>query len=184
MADRAALMEQTKQILREQSYYRSAGALMSWDLWQGLSEDGRPFRNEVSGYFTRQAREHLVSRETAQVVSRLQEFPEEELSSPYERAAAKLLIKSFQHAVRIPAALQVEMNEFTSMAQGKWRQALQQADFKAYQPYARQLFELKRRTALALEPHEDPFDTLIGEVDEGLNAKETHYLTYPRTDRV
>lgn len=173
MADRAALMEQTKQILREQSYYRSAGALMSWDLWQGLSEDGRPFRNEVSGYFTRQAREHLVSRETAQVVSRLQEFPEEEWSSPYERAAAKLLIKSFQHAVRIPAALQVEMNEFTSMAQGKWRQALQQADFKAYQPYARQLFELKRRTALALEPHEDPFDTLIGEVDEGLNAKET-----------
>lgn len=173
MADKTVLIEQTKRILREQSYYRSVGALMSWDLWQGLSEDGRPFRGEVSGYFTRQAREHLVSRETAQIVGKLEEVPVEEFQSPYERAAVKLLIKSFQRAVRIPASLQVEMDEFTSMAQVKWKQALEQADFQAYQPYIRQLFELKRQTALALEPNEDPFDTLIGEVDEGLNTEET-----------
>ena len=115
MADKTVLIEQTKRILREQSYYRSVGALMSWDLWQGLSEDGRPFRGEVSGYFTRQAREHLVSRETAQVVGKLEEIPVEEFQSPYERAAVKLLIKSFQRAVRIPASLQVEMDEFLSL---------------------------------------------------------------------
>ncbi len=56
MAEKAVLMQQVKRILREQSYYQSAGALMGWDLWQGLSEDGRPFRSEVSGYFTRKAR--------------------------------------------------------------------------------------------------------------------------------
>ncbi len=107
------------------------------------------------------------------MVGKLEEIPAEEWESPYERAAAARLIKSFRHAVRIPVSLQVEMNEFTSMAQGKWRQALGQKDFSAYQPYARQLFELKGRAALALEPNEDPFDTLVGEVDEGLSAKET-----------
>lgn len=38
MADMDCLMEQAKQILKEQSYYGSVGALMGWDLWQGLSE--------------------------------------------------------------------------------------------------------------------------------------------------
>ena len=127
----------------------------------------------MSGYFTRQARDHLLSPRTAKVVEALREVPEKDFRSDYERAAAKQLVKRYEHAAVVPADLQAELNEFTSTAQVAWKAALEQADFAAYEPYMGKLFELKRRVALALKPDCDPFDTLIGEVDEGLCAEET-----------
>ena len=53
MADK--IMEQALEILRHQRYYDSIQGLMGWDLWEGLSKKGQPYRGEVSGYFTRQA---------------------------------------------------------------------------------------------------------------------------------
>ena len=48
-------MARAIEILKEQRYYDSIQGLMGWDLWEGLSEKGQPYRQEVSGYFTRQA---------------------------------------------------------------------------------------------------------------------------------
>ena len=67
-------MARAIEILKEQRYYDSIQGLMGWDLWEGLSEKGQPYRQEVSGYFTRQALDQLKSPETKKVVDALREM--------------------------------------------------------------------------------------------------------------
>ena len=60
------------EIVKEQRYYDSIQGLMSWDIWEGLSKEGQPYRSEVSGYFTQHALNLLKSKETEKLVRRLE----------------------------------------------------------------------------------------------------------------
>ena len=158
------------EILREQRYYDSIQGLMGWDLWEGLSQKGQPYRQEVSGYFTRQSLAQLKAPETAKIVAELAEMAPEDFADIYERGAAHTLIHHYRNAVQIPEDLQVELRNYTGRAQLAWRDALDHNSFEEYKPWIAGLFELKRRVAQAIDPHRNPFDVLCDSVDEGIDT--------------
>ncbi len=169
-------MERAIEILREQRYYDSIQGLMGWDLWEGLSKKGQPYRSEVSGYFTRQALEQLKAPETAKIVAELKEMKPEDFGDVYERGAAHELISRYQNAVQVPEDLQVELRNYTGRAQMAWRDALDHNSFEEYKPWIAGLFELKRRVADAIDPNKPAFDVLCDTVDEGIDTAEVGRL--------
>ena len=156
MADK--IMEQALEILRHQRYYDSIQGLMGWDLWEGLSKKGQPYRGEVSGYFTRQALAELKSPETRKVVDALKERKPEDFEDIYLKGAAHELCQRYDRAVQVPEDLQVEVRNYTGQAQMAWRDALDKNSFEFYKPTIKGLFELKKRVAEAIDPNRPAFD--------------------------
>ncbi len=163
-------MARAIEILKEQRYYDSIQGLMGWDLWEGLSEKGQPYRQEVSGYFTRQALDQLKSPETKKVVDALREMGPGDFADVYEQGVAHALIDRYQNAVQVPEELQVELRNYTGRAQMAWRDALDHNSFEEYQPWIEGLFQLKRRVAEAIDPNRPTFDVLCDTTDEGIDT--------------
>ncbi len=169
-------MEKAKEILRQQRYYDSVQGLMGWDLWEGLSAKGQPYRSEVSGFFTRQALDQLKSPETAKIVAELKEMADGDFEDLYQRGMAKELCRRYQSAVQVPADLQVELRNYTGKAQLAWRDALDADSFEQYKPWIAGLFDLKKRVAEAIDPNKPAFDVLCDTVDQGIDAAEVARL--------
>ena len=160
------------EIVKEQRYYDSIQGLMSWDIWEGLSKEGQPYRSEVSGYFTQHALNLLKSKETEKLVGELKELDDSAFADIYERAAVKNLIERYTKATQIPDELQVEMRKFTAEAQRIWQDCLKINSFEAYKPTLKGLFDLKMKVANAINPHANPFDVLCDSVDKGIDTAE------------
>lgn len=169
-------IEKAKKFMRIRNYYGSINGLMEWDLWQGLSEEGRPYRYEVQGYFIREALELVTSIETAKQAEYFRGLSASDYANDYDRALGRTVVKLYDRACRVPADLQIELNNFTSKAQMVWREAREKADFNMYRPYLKGLFEIEKRVAEAIDPNRKPFDVLIDEVDEGLSVDKTGQL--------
>lgn len=165
-----------KEILKTLKYYDSIGGLMSWDLWQGLPADGRSYRQEVNGYFVKQALGLINNNDTKKLAEYFRELDLEKYENVYDRAAARILVKEYDRAVKIPVDLQIEMNNFTAEAQMVWREALNKSDFNMYKPYLKRMFELKAQIAQAIDKSRDPFEVLVGDVDEGLTVGKVDQL--------
>ncbi|NLW23376.1 MAG: carboxypeptidase M32 [Tissierellia bacterium] len=169
-------IEKAKEIMNIQRYYGSIRALMAWDLWQGLPVDGRPYRKEVSEYFIKEQLKLIKDPETKKIVEYFREIDEDKYENLYDKAVARLLIKRYDNAVKIPVDLQIEMSSFTSEAQLVWKEALEKADFNLYKPYLNKMFELKTRIAQAIDNTRNPLDVLVDRVDEGMTVEKIHQL--------
>lgn len=53
-----------------------------------------------------------------------------------------------------------------------WKRAREDKNFDIFKPYMEQVFELRKKIALALRPDQDPFATLVDLTDEGLSIEE------------
>ena len=159
-------------ILKEQKYYDSVQALMGWDLWAGLSKEGQPYRNEVSSFFTLQSLGVLKSKETQEVVDKLRCLSDSDFSDIYEKAACNALIDRYDRAVQVPPELQLELRKHTAEAQKAWQESWRLDSFDYYKPYLKKLFDLKLKTANAINPNANPFDVLCDTVDKGIDTAE------------
>ncbi len=166
------LVEQAINLLKEQRYYDSMQGLMGWDIWQGLSNNGNTYRNEVRSFLTKQASEQLLSPETAKLLLKLEDIPESSYNSPYEKAAIRALRHRYDRSTKVPLELRTKMRNFTSNAQKVWQEAVKLDSFEHYKPYLKELFELKLQVANAIDPNKNPFDLLCDGVDEGIDTAE------------
>ncbi len=169
-------IKNVKEILKIQKYYLSMRSLLEWDLWQGLPKDGRNYRQEVNGYFIKEALDLLTNNETKRLVEYFRELDDSKYESIYDKAAARILLKSYDRAVRVPKDLQIEINNFTSEAQMVWKEALNKSDFNLYKPYLKKLFDLKAQVAQSIDKTKNPLDVLVNDVDEGLSVSKVEQL--------
>ena len=51
-----------------------------------------------------------------------------------------------------------------------WKHARERKDYHVFEPWLKQVFDLKKKIALAIDPDAPAFDTMIGAVDEGLKS--------------
>lgn len=159
-------------ILCEQRYYDSIQGLMGWDLWEGLTANGAPYRGNVSGFFTKQQLDQLKSAETVKLIDELREMNDADFADIYERGAVRELISRYKRAVQIPADLQAELRNYTGEAQRAWKSSCDENSFESYKPWIRGLFDLKMKVARAIDSDRAPFDVLCDSADEGTDTRE------------
>lgn len=97
---------------------------------------------------------------------------EAETSGEVEVAQLRHIRRSFERASKVPAKLASEIARVTSEAQGKWAEAREADDFKAFAPVLKEVVSLKREEGAALSAGGDVYDAMLDDYEPGATAAE------------
>ena len=89
-----------------------------------------------------------------------------------EDAQLRHIRRSFDRASKVPAKLASEIARVASEAQGKWAQAREVDDFKAFAPVLKEIVSLKREEGSALSAGGDVYDAMLSDYEAGATAAE------------
>ena len=148
-------------------YYNSIGGVLGIDQWGGLPDEGVPYRLEVNDFLNDQKRDLYFTSEADELAAYYKEHPvgEDEI----ETAQIRGFLKQRSFYQNVPKELLDEFNRKRVESMTAWKQAREAKDFNIFKPYMEEVFELRKKIALALRPGEDPFVTMVDLTDEGLN---------------
>ena len=148
-------------------YYNSIGGVLGIDQWGGLPDKGVPYRLEVNNFLNDQRRALYFTPDADELASYYKENPLGE--NDIETAQIRGFLKQRSFYQDVPKELFDEFNRKRVESMTAWKQAREAKDFNIFKPYMKEVFELRKKIALALRPDEDPFATLVDLTDEGLN---------------
>lgn len=148
-------------------YYNSISGVLGIDQWGGLPDEGVPYRLEVNDFLNDQKRDLYFTSEADELAAYYKEHPvgEDEI----ETAQIRGFLKQRSFYQNVPKELLDEFNRKRVESMTAWKQAREAKDFNIFKPYMKEVFELRKKIALALRPGEDPFVTMVDLTDEGLN---------------
>lgn len=152
------------------SYYNSISGVLGIDQWGGLPEDGIPFRLKVNSFLDDKRRALYLSPEADEMAAYFKEHPQGE--TDIETAQIREFLKQRSFYLDVPKELSEEFNRKRVESMTAWKRAREDKNFDIFKPYMEQVFELRKKIALALRPDQDPFATLVDLTDEGLSIEE------------
>ncbi len=88
------------------------------------------------------------------------------------RANLRLIRRSYERNVKVPADLASEIARVTSRAQGIWAVAREDEDFAAFAPTLEKVVSLRRQEAQALAAGGDLYDALLDDYEPGATGAE------------
>jgi carboxypeptidase Taq len=87
-------------------------------------------------------------------------------------AQLRLIRRTYERSVKVPADLATALARLTSRAQGIWAEARAADDVAAFAPVLEEVVRLKREEAAALAGDGDLYDALIDDFEPGMTAAE------------
>ncbi|MBQ3102837.1 MAG: carboxypeptidase M32, partial [Oscillospiraceae bacterium] len=167
---------EAKELMATLRYLGSAQGVLYCDFWSSLPVKGRPYMQKVNDLLATKENELITSKEMQRLAEYFRELDESAVENDYDRGLMRSVIRTYDHATKVPLDLQLEMSAFSSEASIFWQEAMKNADFKSFKPYLARAFEYGRRQAEAIDPNRNPFDVLVGEADRGLCVEEAEKL--------
>ena len=148
-------------------YYNSISGVLGIDQWGGLPNQGVAYRLEVNDFLSDQKRALYFTPEADELAAFYQENPVGE--NEIETAQIRGFLKQRSFYQDVPKDLLDEFNRKRVESMTAWKQAREAQDFDIFKPFMKEVFELRKKIALALRPGEDPFATMVDLTDEGLS---------------
>ena len=96
----------------------------------------------------------------------------QEIEDEVEQGVIRTFLQRRRVAARTPEDLQRKYSLIKAECMVKWKQAREAKDYRIFQPWLQQLFDLKGQIAKAIDPDRPAFDTLVGLTDEGARVDE------------
>jgi carboxypeptidase Taq len=151
---------------RETEALSQVAGRLGWDQETMMPRDAAPQRGEEMA-----AMETVLhARRTAPQVADW--LAKAETSGEVEVAQLRHIRRSFERASKVPAKLASEIARVTSRAQGKWAEAREADDFKAFAPVLKEVVSLKREEGAALSAGGDVYDAMLDDYEAGATAAE------------
>jgi len=170
VADYRDQLKIVKKTLNIQRYYESVGGVMSWDFWNDLPIQSRPYMNDVGNFIKAEAQKHLLDDETKKAVNFFRDFDLTTLEDDYQRGAVQNLTRRYDKATKVPIELSIEISNFCRDSQMFWQDCNKKSDWQAFKPNVQKMFDLKSRVAEAINPDAPSYDVLVNEVDVGMST--------------
>ena len=89
---------------------------------------------------------------------------------PVAAAQIRMIRRSYDRAVKVPARLAQELARVTSIAQGIWAEARAKDDVASFLPTLSEVVALKREEGACLAAGGDPYDALMDDYEPGATA--------------
>lgn len=165
-------LETITQIGREFRYCKSVESLFELDQWSALPRQGVDYRQEMAAYVAREKTRLYCTDQAAQEEEYFAQVPLSEIGDEVERGVIRTFLQRRRVAARTPEDLQRQYSLIKAQCMEKWKQAREAKDYRIFQPWLQQAFDLKGQIAKAIDPDRPAFDTLVGLTDDGADVEE------------
>jgi carboxypeptidase Taq len=151
---------------RETEALSQVAGRLGWDQETMMPRDAAPQRGEEMAAMETVLHARRTDPQVADWLTKA------ETSGEVEVAQLRHIRRSFERASKVPAKLASEIARVTSQAQGKWAEAREADDFKAFAPVLKDVVSLKREEGAALSAGGDVYDAMLDDYEAGATAAE------------
>lgn len=153
-------------------YYKSMESLFELDQWSALPREGAAYRQQMAAFVAGQKTALFFDPEAGRAADYFTGVPLHEIEDYVQRGQIRKFLFQYRNAVRTPMNQQRQYSLLRAECMNHWKEAREKHDFQIFMPWLKQVFDLKRDIASAINPEVPAFDTLIGLTDEGLSVSE------------
>ena len=141
--------------------YHDGSTAAPRESWQG--------RSKTMGVMSEITYELGTKPEIGEMLSFLEAHAEE--LTPIQRREVEVLRKGYDQMHKIPAEEYVTYSMLVNDAESVWEKAKNANDFALFAPYLEKIVDYNRKFAGYYNPGMKPYDALLNEYEEGLNAE-------------
>ncbi len=151
-------------------------ALLSWDQSTYMPPGGAPARGRQMGLLAGLAHERLTDPAIGRLLDALQPYAADLPYDSDDAALLRLTRRNYEKAIRVPAALNVELQEHGARSYQAWTVARPANDFAAMRPLLEKTLDLSRQFADCFPGYDHIADPLIDYFDQGMKAQSVRAL--------
>jgi carboxypeptidase Taq len=158
--------------IREAHVLASCGSVLSWDESTYMPRQGSAYRGEQMGLLARLGHEMTTAPVIGELLAQVE--GSDLVRDPECDAAVNVreIHRSYDRAVKVPAALVEELAKVTTRAQQVWRDARKASDFGLFRPHLETIVRLLREKADSIGYRTTRYDALLDEYEPGATAAE------------
>ena len=160
-------LENIKSINDQFRYYKTVESLFELDQWSALPLEGGAYRQQVAAHIAAQKAGLFDSEDAKNAEEYFKAVNLNEIEDYVERGLIRSFLFRYGNQTRTPKDLMHEYSMLRADTMNKWKEAREKQDFEVFRPWLTQVFELKKKIALAINPDAPAFDTLVNINDEG-----------------
>lgn len=151
-------------------YYKSTESLYELDQWSGLPPAGAAYRQKMSAFIAENKANLYKTPEAAACYAYFKDVDLNGVEDYVERGLIRTFLTRYINSNKSPQELVNRYNLLRADTMNAWKEARAAKDYRIFEPWLKQVFELKKQIALGINPDQSAFDTLVGITDEGLKS--------------
>ena len=154
--------------LRDVAVLRSCAAVLGWDEQTNLPPKGAEHRANQLAAMAGLTHDRMTSPKLGETLETLNDADFEPGSK--EAANIRDARRAYERSKKLPKKLVEELSRVTTLSQQAWVEARQRKDFSAFEPWLKQVVELKQQEADALfepETQQSRYDALLEDYEPG-----------------
>ena len=165
-------LETIKSINDQFRYNKTLESMFELDQWSALPTEGGAYRQQVAAYVGSQKAGLFDSVDAKAAAEYFSCVNVSEIDDYIEKGLIRSYLFRYNNQTKTPKDLMRQYSMLRAETMNKWKEAREKQDFEVFRPYLKQVFELKKQIALAINPEKPAFDTLVNINDEGTTCEE------------
>ena len=153
-----------------------AGTLLGWDEETKMPPAGADARAEQRATVEAVTHEHRVDPALGELLEELRPFEEAHDPDSFEASIVRVARRDYEKAVRVPPALQAELERAGSLGYRAWLRARAENDFGIMLPHFERNLELRREYVACFAPTGDPYDVVLDDYERGMKTAEVEVI--------
>lgn len=153
-------------------YYKTIESLFELDQWSALPLEGGAYRQQVAAHIAAQKAGLFDSEDAERAAEYFKNVNLNEIEDYIERGLIRSFLFRYRNQTRTPKDLMHRYSMLRAETMNKWKEARQKQDFEIFLPWLAQVFDLKKKIALAIDPDAPAFETMVSINDEGTSCEE------------
>jgi carboxypeptidase Taq len=153
-----------------------AGTLLGWDEETKMPPAGAEARAEQRATVEAAAHERRVDPALGELLEELRPFEEAHAPDSFEASVVRVARRDYEKAVRVPSALQAEIERAGSLGYRGWLRARAENDISVMLPHFERNLELRREYVECFAPEGDPYDIVLDDYEPGMKTSEVEAI--------
>lgn len=165
-------IEKIKEINDEYRYYKTIESMFELDQWSALPTEGGAYRQQVAAHVALKKAELFDSQDAKRAADYFAKVSLDEVEDYVDRGLIRSFLFRYNNQTKTPKDLMRQYSMLRAETMNKWKEAREKKDYEIFAPWLSQVFELKKKIALEIDPDRPAFDTMVNVNDEGTSCAE------------
>lgn len=159
-----------KDYMRKFQQYRTAIALLNWDLATMTPEKGVDSKAEAIGFYSTESFRLATSREYGSLLEELSQSEQFEKLDAAMKVTVRRELRDYNRFLRVPEEFYTEYVTLQARSQKAWESAKKANDYSIFAPYLDKIISMTKQYVHYMEPDKKPYEVLLDMYEEGIDS--------------